>query len=96
MTGAHRVVAMDLRGHGLSGAVRVALRTTDEGVFLRPDAALARRTRYDLHFQDGVAAVADIDGRRTARADRPSRPGFRGTEPTPSPMRRSAGRRRET
>ncbi|RSN64364.1 alpha/beta hydrolase [Actinomadura sp. WAC 06369] len=37
-----------------------ALRTTDEGVFLRPDAALARRIRDDPHFQDGVAAVADI------------------------------------
>ncbi|GAA4104776.1 alpha/beta hydrolase [Actinomadura miaoliensis] len=36
------------------------LRTTDEGVFVRPDAALARQIRYDPYFQDSVAAVADI------------------------------------
>ncbi|GII95587.1 hydrolase [Sinosporangium siamense] len=37
-----------------------ALRTTDEGVYLRPDAALAGQIRYDAYFQDSVAAVADI------------------------------------
>ncbi|WP_412515310.1 alpha/beta hydrolase [Actinomadura madurae] len=37
-----------------------ALRTTDEGVFMRPDAALAGQIRYDPHFQDAVAAVAGI------------------------------------
>jgi pimeloyl-ACP methyl ester carboxylesterase len=37
-----------------------ALRTTDEGVFARPDAALAGQIRYDPHFQDSVAAAAGI------------------------------------
>ncbi|QFG20732.1 alpha/beta fold hydrolase [Actinomadura sp. WMMB 499] len=37
-----------------------ALRTTDAGVRLRPDAALAERIRYDAWFQDSVAAVAGI------------------------------------
>ncbi|WP_433477315.1 alpha/beta fold hydrolase [Spirillospora sp. CA-142024] len=37
-----------------------ALRTTDEGVYVRPDAALARQIRYDPYFQDSVAAVAEI------------------------------------
>ncbi|WP_141578996.1 alpha/beta fold hydrolase [Actinomadura sp. WMMA1423] len=37
-----------------------SLRTTDEGAYVRPDAALASRLRYDPHFQDSVAAVADI------------------------------------
>lgn len=39
---------------------RRALRTTGEGVFIRPEAALAGQIRYDPHFQDGVAAVAGI------------------------------------
>ncbi|GAA4302569.1 pimeloyl-ACP methyl ester carboxylesterase [Actinomadura luteofluorescens] len=37
-----------------------ALRTTGEGVYVRPDAALAERIRYDPYFQDGVAAVAGV------------------------------------
>jgi pimeloyl-ACP methyl ester carboxylesterase len=37
-----------------------ALRITDEGIYVRPDAALARQIRYDPYFQDSVAAVADI------------------------------------
>ncbi|GGQ18102.1 pimeloyl-ACP methyl ester carboxylesterase [Actinomadura coerulea] len=37
-----------------------ALRTTDEGVYARPDAELARQIRYDPYFQDSVAAVAGI------------------------------------
>ncbi|MGW2310726.1 alpha/beta fold hydrolase [Actinomadura luteofluorescens] len=37
-----------------------ALRTTGEGVYVRPDAALAKQIRYDPYFQDGVAAVAGI------------------------------------
>ncbi|ARQ71422.1 alpha/beta fold hydrolase [Streptomyces marincola] len=37
-----------------------ALRTTAEGVYARPDAALARQIRYDPYFQDSVEAVADI------------------------------------
>ncbi|HUR09015.1 MAG TPA: alpha/beta hydrolase [Nonomuraea sp.] len=37
-----------------------ALRTTDRGVHLRPDAALAGQVRYDPHFQDSIPAVADI------------------------------------
>lgn len=37
-----------------------ALHTTAEGVYARPDAALARQIRYDPYFQDSVAAVADI------------------------------------
>lgn len=37
-----------------------ALRTPDGGVFVRPDAALARQIRYDPYVQDSVPAVADI------------------------------------
>ena len=37
-----------------------SLRTTDEGVYVRPGAALARQIRYDPRFQDSVAAVAGI------------------------------------
>lgn len=37
-----------------------ALRTTDEGVYARPDAELAGQIRYDPYFQDSVAAVAGI------------------------------------
>ena len=37
-----------------------ALHTTAEGVYARPDAALARQIRYAPYFQDSVAAVADI------------------------------------
>ncbi|GAA2613138.1 alpha/beta hydrolase [Actinomadura fulvescens] len=37
-----------------------ALHTTDEGVYVRPDAALARQIRYDPYFRDSIAAVADI------------------------------------
>ncbi|MEW2354258.1 alpha/beta hydrolase [Spirillospora sp. NPDC029432] len=36
------------------------LHHTDEGVYVRPDAALARQIRYDPYFQDSVAAVAGI------------------------------------
>ncbi|TDC89835.1 alpha/beta hydrolase [Actinomadura sp. 7K507] len=37
-----------------------SLRTTDAGVHVRPDAALARQIRYDPHFQDSIAAVPGI------------------------------------
>ncbi|MEU8117873.1 alpha/beta hydrolase [Spirillospora sp. NPDC049024] len=37
-----------------------SLRTTDEGVYVRPGAALAGQIRYDPRFQDSVAAVAGI------------------------------------
>ncbi|MES9536389.1 MULTISPECIES: alpha/beta hydrolase [unclassified Actinomadura] len=37
-----------------------SLRTLDEGVYLRPGAALAGQIRYDPRFQDSVAAVAGI------------------------------------
>ncbi|MBE1531222.1 alpha/beta fold hydrolase [Actinomadura algeriensis] len=37
-----------------------SLRTTGEGVFVRPDAALAGRIRHDPHFRDSVPAVAGI------------------------------------
>ncbi|MGP4024798.1 hypothetical protein [Actinomadura sp. 3N407] len=36
------------------------LRTTDAGVYARPDAALAGQIRYDPYFQDSIPAVADI------------------------------------
>ncbi|TDC52536.1 alpha/beta hydrolase [Actinomadura sp. KC345] len=37
-----------------------ALRTTDAGVYLRPDAELAAQIRYDPYFQDSVPGVAGI------------------------------------
>ncbi|SDK84567.1 alpha/beta fold hydrolase [Nonomuraea jiangxiensis] len=37
-----------------------ALRTTDAGAYVRPDAALAAQIRYDPHFQDSVPALAGI------------------------------------
>ncbi|MER7505129.1 alpha/beta hydrolase [Nonomuraea pusilla] len=37
-----------------------ALRTTEDGVRVRPHAALAGQIRYDPHFRDSVPAVADI------------------------------------
>ncbi|MGR6920153.1 alpha/beta fold hydrolase [[Actinomadura] parvosata] len=37
-----------------------ALLTTDEGVFVRPGAALAGQVRYDPYFLDSVPSVAEI------------------------------------
>ncbi|SEN71021.1 alpha/beta fold hydrolase [Nonomuraea pusilla] len=37
-----------------------ALRTTEDGVHVRPHAALAGQIRYDPHFRDSVPAVAGI------------------------------------